>query len=93
MIKAHFCEHLLGSTRLPIIRGRVLEGNAQTRRDFTRYYLLVPHEALEYALAAQADRLDYPLDAHSENWWAQRLPEALEFLFPYVKLTHRVGHP
>jgi enterochelin esterase-like enzyme len=30
---------------------------------------------------------------HSENWWAQRLPEALEFLFPYVKRTHRVGHP
>ena len=61
--EAHFCEHLLGSTRLPTLRGRVLDGNAQTRRDFTRYYLLVPHEALEYALAAQADRLDYPLNA------------------------------
>jgi len=61
--EAHFCEHLLGATRVPAIPGRILEGNAQTRRDFTRYYALVPKEALDYILAGQADRLDYPLEA------------------------------
>jgi zinc protease len=61
--QAHFFEHIFGATRTPPAPGRVLDGNAQTRRDFCRYYLLVGSEALEYALALQADRLDYPLAA------------------------------
>ena len=65
--EAHFFEHMFGATRLPVSAGRVLAGNAQTRRDFCRYYLLVGSEALEYALAVQADRLDYPLDAMTES--------------------------
>jgi len=67
--QAHFFEHMFGVTRLPAAPGRVLDGNAQTRRDFCRYYLLVDRDAVEYAIAAQADRLDYPLAAKS----AQRL--------------------
>jgi zinc protease len=61
--QAHFFEHMFGATRLPTAPGRVLGGNAQTRRDFCRYYLLVDREAIEYAIAAQADRLDSPLSA------------------------------
>jgi predicted Zn-dependent peptidase len=52
--------------RLPVTPGRVLDGNAQTRRDFCRYYLLVGAESIEYALAVQADRLDFPISAMNE---------------------------
>jgi zinc protease len=64
--QAHFLEHMMGATRLPVAPGRVLDGNAQTRRDFCRYYLLIGAESIEYALAVQADRLDFPLSAMNE---------------------------
>jgi zinc protease len=64
--QAHFFEHMMGATRLPVAPGRVLDGNAQTRRDFCRYYLLTGAESIEYALAVQADRLDFPISAMNE---------------------------
>src|SRR5579872_3820055 len=65
--QAHFFEHMLGATRVPPLPGRVLDGNAQTRRDFCRYYLMVGAESLEYALALEADQLDFPVAAMNES--------------------------
>jgi zinc protease len=70
---AHFFEHVFGpSTRLMAnpenaaqFRGRTRDSNAQTRRDYVRYYTLVPTALTEYAIAQAADRVDTPDSVYS----------------------------
>lgn len=60
---AHFFEHVTPyglqgkAEEWKILESNMTGSNAQTRKDFTRYYLEVRPEALEEALAYQADRL------------------------------------
>lgn len=63
---AHLFEHLMfgGTPRIPdydyVVNNLGGESNAFTNNDYTNYYLTVPAESLETALALEADRMQGP---------------------------------
>lgn len=82
---AHLFEHMMpqalhvfsNQENLALYRERRLEGNAQTKSDYTRYYLKMPADSLDLALAILSDRMSASPDSITQADLDKHLPIVL----------------